>query len=244
MKTLVFSKRNLKELFRDPLSLSMSLGFPLLILGIVAIVQASVPVPVFSMQNFFPGVLIFGYTFITLFTADLVAKDRSTSFLTRMFASPLKSYNYILGYSLPLLPLAVVQCVICTLVAFALDLVLSWNILILFLVLLPIQIMSVGLGILLGTILTDKQCAPICSILVNVCAILSGMWFDLDAVGGAVKFIAYLLPYAHAFKAGTCVLNGNFDGIWINVLVTTAYMILFYVLAIVLFRKKMKSDNK
>src|SRR5699024_11388462 len=72
---------------------------------------------IFSLENFVPGVAVFGLTFISLFAGVLISNDRDSSFLTRLFTSPLTGFDYIIGYSYPLLPMSIVLSVICFLTA-------------------------------------------------------------------------------------------------------------------------------
>lgn len=118
MKTLAFASRNAKEILRDPLNLAFGIGFPLAILFLLSIIQSNVPVSLFEIENLVPGIAVFGFSFISTFSGMLIAKDRSTSFLMRLFSSPLTGANFILGYTLPLLPFAIVQSAICFIAAF------------------------------------------------------------------------------------------------------------------------------
>ena len=98
MRILNFAKRNFKEIARDPLSLIFAIILPLFLLFIFQ--QINIPSESYNIENFTPGIVIFGFSFITLFTATLVAKDRSTSLFIRLGISPMKSVDYILGYML------------------------------------------------------------------------------------------------------------------------------------------------
>ena len=96
MRMLNFAKRNFKELIRDPLSLIFEVLLPLLLLFIFQ--QINIPGEIYEIQNFVPGIIVFGFSFITLFTATLIAKDRDSSLLTRLGISPMKSSDFIIGY--------------------------------------------------------------------------------------------------------------------------------------------------
>lgn len=113
MKSMVFASRNSKELLRDPLNLAFMIGFPLAVLLLFTIIGANVPESVFEVGNMAPGIAVFGYSFIALFSGTLISKDRTTSFLMRLFTTPLKPSDFIAGYIMPLLPMAVMQSVVC-----------------------------------------------------------------------------------------------------------------------------------
>ena len=113
MKALVFSKRNLKEIVRDPLSLIFGVGLPIIMLCLFCVISSSVDnMPsMFGASEMAPSMAAFGLSFLTLFLSLLMANDNNNSFLTRLLASPMKTSDFILGYALPMLPLACWKCV-------------------------------------------------------------------------------------------------------------------------------------
>lgn len=245
MKTLAFASRNCKEILRDPLNLAFGIGFPLVLLLLLSAIQANIPVSLFEIENLTPGIAVFGLSFISLFSGILIAKDRSTSFLMRLFSSPLTATNFILGYTLPLLPMAIMQSVICFVAAFFLGLSISINVLMVFVVLIPTAVLFIAIGLLAGSLLTDKQVGGICgALLTNLVAWLSGTWFDLNLVGGAFKTIAYALPFVHAVDAGKVALAGDYAGIFPHLWWVIGYAFVVIALAVSVFSKKMNSDAK
>jgi ABC-2 type transport system permease protein len=117
MRMMTFSKRCTKELLRDPINLGFGLGFPLVLLGLLSALQANIPVDLFEINRLTPGITIFGLSFMTLFSATLIAKDRETAFLQRLYTTPLTGIDFILGYMLPILPIALGQTLSCYLFA-------------------------------------------------------------------------------------------------------------------------------
>jgi len=177
MRFLVFASRNRKELLRDPLNLAFGIGFPLVLLLLLSAIQANIPVSLFKIEKLAPGIAVFGLSFISLFSGTLIAKDRTTSFLMRLFASPLSASDFILGYALPLLPMAIMQGAICFIVSFFLGLSLNVNVLVALIVLVPTAVLFIAIGLLAGSIFNDKQVGAICgALLTNVSAWLSGTW--------------------------------------------------------------------
>jgi ABC-2 type transport system permease protein len=244
MRFLVFASRNRKELLRDPLNLAFGIGFPVVLLLLLSAIQANTPVSLFRIARLAPGIAVFGLSFISLFSATLIAKDRTTSFLMRLFASPLSASDFILGYALPLLPIALAQSAICFVISFFLGLSVNANVLLALVVLIPTAILFIGIGLLVGTVFTDKQVGFICgALLTNVAAWLSGTWFDLNLVGGAFKTIAYLLPFAHAVDATRAAIAGNYASILPHLWWVIGYAVAVAGIAIVVFRRKMSSDS-
>ena len=223
MRMMAFAKRNSKELLRDPLTLFFGLGFPLVLLVLMNVIQRNVPVHIFELETLAPGIALFGLTFMALFSGLLLARDRSTAFLSRLAASPMTAADFLLGYLLPMLPMAVGQTVICLGAAVALGLPLSWNLLAVTASLIPSALLFIALGLLCGTLFNDRQVGGVCgALLTNVTAWLAGIWFDLSLMGGTFKTAAYLLPFAHGADGAKAALAGD----WAT-------------MALALFRKKM-----
>ena len=243
MRMLSYSLRTAKEILRDPLNLGFGLGFPLVLLFLLSAIQANIPVSLFALEMLTPGLTVFGLAFMTLFSAALIAKDRSSSLLQRLYTTPLRPADYILGYMLPVLPISAAQCVLCYLAAACLGLKLTVNVLWAVLLLIPAEIFFIALGLLCGSVLTDKQVGGICgALLTNLTAWLSGVWFDLDLVGGAFKAIAYALPFVHAVEMERAVLAGNYSDIWPHLLWVLAYGAVALAAAVLLFLRQMRKQ--
>ena len=157
MKMLTFADRNAKEILRDPLNLAFGLGFPIVLILLLSAIQANVPVSLFEISHLTPGITVFGLSFMTLFSATIIAKDRGSSLLQRLYTTPLTAKDFIFGYTLPILPIALAQSVICYIVALFLGLPLTVNILYALLFILPAAIFFIALGLLCGSVFTDKQ---------------------------------------------------------------------------------------
>ncbi len=241
MRMLTFAGRNTKEILRDPLNLAFGLGFPLVLMVLLSAIQANVPVKLFEIQHLTPGITVFGLSFMTLFSATIISKDRGRSLLQRLYTTPLTPVDFILGYTLPIVPIAVAQCVVCYIAAVILGLEVTVNILYAVIFIMPVSILFIALGLLFGSILNDKQVGGICgALLTNLSAWLSGTWFDLDLVGGAFQKIAYALPFVHAVEMERAILAGNFTGIFPHIWWVLGYAIIALVAAVLLFLRQMK----
>ena len=138
MRALSFAKKNFKELIRDPVALIFEIVLPLFLLFIFQ--QINIPSDNYLLENFTPSITVFGLSFITLFTATLVSKDRSSALLMRLSASLMKPSDYILGYLLSLLPIILLQNFLFFFVACLMGLPLTINVLLAVLVALTISI--------------------------------------------------------------------------------------------------------
>ena len=212
MRMLTFAKRCAKEILRDPINLFFGLGFPLVLLLLLSAIQANIPAPLFEIDTLTPGITVFGLAFMTLFSATLIAKDRESAFLQRLYTTPLTGVDFILGYMLPILPIALLQTIICYLFAIPLGLTVSGNLLYAVVGILPMAVFNIALGLLCGSLLGVKQVGGICgALLTNLSAWLSGVWFDLTLVGGVFEKIAALLPFMHAVEMEKALFIGNFE---------------------------------
>ena len=241
MRMVSLAKRNTQEILRDPLNLAFGLGFPVILLLLLSAIQANVPVSLFEIGELTPGITVFGLSFMSLFSATLLAKDRGSALLQRLYTTPLTATDFILSYTLPILPVAVGQSLVCYAVALLLGLDFSVNILLAVVMILPVSVLFIGIGLLCGSVLTDKQVGGICgALLTNLSAWLSGTWFDLDLVGGAFKKIAYCLPFVHAVEMERAVLAGDLAGIFPHLWWVLAYGIGVLALAVAMFLRQMK----
>lgn len=241
MRMWTFTRRNAKEILLDPLSVGFGVGFPVVLLLLLSAIQHNIPVELFEISHLTPGIACFGLSFITLFSALLVAKDRSSSFLQRLFTTPLTASDYILGYTLPLIPISMLQSVICYAFAVVLGLKVTLNILWAVLSTAVISLFYIALGLLFGSLLNDKQVGGLCGALVtNLSAWLSGTWFDLSLVGGWFEKIADALPFIHGVELQRALLHGEFNGVMPHLLIVLAYSVALSVIAVFAFTRRMK----
>ena len=241
MRMLTFASRNTKEILRDPINLFFGLGFPLVLLFLLSAIQANIPVPLFEIQHLTPGVTVFGLAFITLFSATLIAKDRSSSLLQRLYTTPLTPMDFILGYTLPVVPIAIAQVCICYTAALLLGLEFTVGILYAVIGIVPVCIFYIALGLLCGSVFTDKQVGGICGgLLTNLSAWLSGVWFDLDLLGGVFQKIANVLPFVHAVKLERVLLAGDIANVFPHLWWVLGYATALFALAVFAFLHQMK----
>ena len=243
MRVLSFSKRCMKEVYRDPLNVLFGLGFPLILLLLMTLLQRKVSVELFRMERLAPGMCVFGLSFLTLFSATLVAKDRESAFLQRLYTTPLRAWEFLLGYSLPFFPLALAQAGICYGVAVALGLPWGMGIFRGLAALLPLALFYIALGLLCGSVLGVKQVGGICgALLTNVSAWLSGLWFDLELMGETFGKLARLLPFYHGFALESSALAGDGSGIFHHMLPVLLYAVATAVVAVLLFLRQMRKQ--
>lgn len=243
MRLLAFSIRTAKEILRDPLNLFFGLGFPLVLLGLLTAIQANIPESLFELDRLTPGITVFGLSFMTLFAAVLISKDRESALLQRLYTTPLTASDFIFGYTLPILPIALAQGILCYLAAALLGLKLTITVLYALLFLILVALFYVALGLLCGSIFNSKQVGGICgALLTNLSAWLSGIWFDVDLVGGAFKKIANALPFLHAVELERVAFRGDYSNILPHLWWVLGYTVVAVVGAVLLFLRQMKKQ--
>jgi len=243
MRMITFSKRCSKEILRDPINLCFGLGFPLVLLLLLSSMQANIPVSLFEINTLTPGITVFGLSFLTLFSATLVAKDRESAFLQRLYTTPLTGIDFIIGYMLPLLPIALGQTAICYLFAIPLGLTFHVHIIYAVIGIIPMAIFNIALGLLCGSVLGVKQVGGICgALLTNLSAWLSGVWFDLKLVGGFFEKLAGVLPFFHAAEMEKALFNGDFEVAASHVLPILLYCVCITMAAVFVFLGQMKKQ--
>lgn len=253
MKGLIFCKRTMKEILRDPLSYAFCLGFPIVMLIIMTIVNESIPaqanMTVFQIQNLGPGIAYFGLTFVMLFCCIQVSKDRNTALIMRLHASPMKSFDFILGYTLSVIVVAVLQLLITFIAAFIVSIVAKNTLpvggtLLSIIILLPSAIMFISFGLIFGTLINEKAAPGICSIIISVVGMIGGIWMDVDGLKGTILKVAKVLPFYHGVKASRLAMAGEYTDMVKPLLIVCIWMVALYVLAIVVMNAKLKKDTQ
>lgn len=244
MKLLSFSGRVAKEILRDPLNFGFGLGFPLILILLLTAIQANIPAPLFVLDSLTPGIAVFGLAFLTLFSATLLAKDRETALLARLYTTPMTAADFIIGYLLPFCPIAAAQSIICYLAAIVLGLHPTLSMVWCVLSIVPVSLFFIALGLVCGSVLTVKQVGDICgALLTNLTAWLSGVWFDLDLMGGAFHQIANALPFVHAVELERGILAGaSFSSMLPHIAWIAGYALVTLAAAILLFLRQMRKQ--
>ena len=243
MRGMTFAKRCMKEILRDPINIGFGLGFPLVLLLLLSALQANIPVSLFEINTLTPGITVFGSSFMTLFSATLISKDRQSSLMQRLYTTPMTSVDFILGYTLPMIPIALAEGVATYIFAVILGLEISANIFLAILFVIPTALLYIAIGLLCGSVFNDKQVGGICgALLTNLSAWLSGIWFDIALLGNVFGHIANALPFVHAVEMERAAIAGNFGDILPHLLWVLGYTAAAAIAAVLLFLRQMKKQ--
>jgi len=250
MRSIIFAKRNIKEIIRDPISYIFLFAFPIVMLFIMSAINAGIPesarVDTFKIENLSVGICVFSFSFDMLFAALQISSDRGTAFLSRLYSSPMTTASFIIGYLLPLLITAIAQCVVVFILS-ALPLLANGYYFSLLrtmrsvLLLLPSALLFIGIGILFGSLFNNKAAPPLSSVIITVSGMLGGIWMDPELLGSPLFDICKALPFYHCVQSGRIALNGNIDEALPSFIIIIAYTVIIFTACVLIFHKQSKS---
>lgn len=244
-RIITLTKRDFKEILRDPLSLIFTLGMPLFMEILFYLIFHKLT-PQFEMKYLAPGIVVFAQSFISLFVGLLIAIDRSTSFLTRLYVSNAKSHEFIFSYALSMIPIIFVQSILFFLVGGIIDSsIFGINMVFAILISVVTSFLFIALGIMLGSLCNEKAIGGISSIVIAGQSVLSGMWFPIEGLSEGMITFMNVLPFRNATILVQNTMNGindAYNDFLIPLIIVIAYTIVSFVLAILAFKRKMKSN--
>ena len=241
MRFLTLTSRNMKEIYRDPISITLGVAMPAILLVLFVSIGKNAPVEVFAPNSLTPAVAVFSFGFLTLFSSMLLAKDRESAFLSRLLTAPLKPTDFILSYTLPFLPIALLQIAVCFTVGIIYGVTLNLSILLALFILFIISIACIGIGMIIGSLFSEKQAPGLASGVIIIISLFGGVWMNLKMVGGVFAAIGYALPFAYAIDTTRAVLNGyGLSSIAITLYLVIGYTLLFFILGVLCFRWRTK----
>ena len=264
MKTLTFMKRNLKEMTRDPLIYIFCAGFPIFMVLMFQIIlkYTGENTPIFEVKSLIPGIMMFSYSMLMLIAALLISKDKTSSFLKRLYTSPMKSHNYIIGYFVPFMIVGLVQSIICIILGYIFGatsgtgFVSFGESLLLILEMLPMMFINIFIGMILATLLNEKSAPAVTSIFISISGIIGGAWMPLETMGDFEK-VAECLPFYPSVYLGRIITNATHtvpdslgnpvyysfsDRGLMFLLILIGYLTIFGALTVLFFNKRLKND--
>lgn len=264
MKTLTFMKRNLKEMTRDPLIYIFCAGFPIFMVLMFQIIlkYTGENTPIFEVKSLIPGIMMFSYSMLMLIAALLISKDKTSSFLKRLYTSPMKSHNYIIGYFVPFMIVGLVQSIICIILGYIFGatscsgFVSFGESLLLILEMLPMMFINIFIGMILATLLNEKSAPAVTSIFISLSGIIGGAWMPLETMGDFEK-VAECLPFYPSVYLGRIITNATHtvpdslgnpvyysfsDRGLMFLLILLGYLTIFGALTVLFFNKRLKND--
>ena len=248
MRSLTFAKRNILELIRDPLSSIFFVVFPGALYVILSLImkslgaEALMNTPQFEINHLTMSMIVFSFSFITIFVGNMIANDKESFFLMRLKSTPMRAKDFIIGYTIAIIPIALFQEIFMLIIGMILGLTINGYIFLAALFLFPMSFLFIGFGILFGTLVNSKAVGGLSSIIPTMTSLLGGMFFPLDNMEGGFKTICYIFPFANATKVSNLIIQGNFN-VWLPYLIVLAYVIVIYGISIFILNYKLSHDG-
>ncbi len=244
MKSLILAKRNIIEYLRSPLVLFFTIVFPVIMFFVFQIIKIGTGatddiVPMFTANNLTASIAVFSYSFVSLSLSLQISKDREASFQARLSVSPLKSYDFFLGYLFPALTITASQTALCFILGLCFGLSISIRLIYSFFILIFISVFYVCIGLILGSCLSEKACGGVSSIVVNVTALFSGMFFPLT--DGTFKTVLSCFPFLPSVAIPQALISASYTNLLTYCLAFLGYMIIAVVVSILIFGKRLKN---
>lgn len=232
--------RNIKEILRDPLSLIFLYALPLLMLVLFYYLFSS-QTDQFRMEYLAPAMGAFANSFLTLFLGLLIATDRGSSFIVRLYTTRIRSYEFILAYAAAMVPIGISQTALMLLAAGVIDTAffgigILWGIL----AGIPVVLLFIGFGLLLGSLCNEKSVGGVSSAVVMGQSILSGMWFPVEGMSESFIRVLNALPFRSASELMQNAVMGA-GSIGKPLLVLLAYAAAITVISIFFYQRKMRA---
>lgn len=252
-RTMVFAKRNITEMLRDPLGYVFCVAFPIVMLIVMTAVDRSIPaetgMTIFRIDNLLGGIIVFGHTFLMLFTALSVSTDRYGSFLMRLYATPMTSSNFTKGYILPMLVVGIFQSIVAIISAYIISLIVGYEfnapgLLLAVVAAIPSAVMFICIGLIFGTLFNRNAAPGLCSVIISFGSFVGGIWFDAEGIGGVLGTICKCFPFIYATRSvrASIKLDFSMDTMGIGMIVTISVAVVLLVLSSILFKAKMRAD--
>jgi len=242
MRTVALAGRVFKEIYRDKAGITLGIIYPAMLMIVFMLIEGHVPFEIFEPINIMPGITVFSFAFLTMFSASMLSRDREKAFLIRLLTTPLKPGEFILAYSLPYFLIALLQTVVMFITGTLFGAPPSIGYITSLLFLLPTAMICIGIGMILGSLFAESALPAPGTITIVVIAFFSGAFADFRIIGGIIRTIALILPFSHAVDGIRSILAGNpLSEVMNSLYLVIAYALLFYFLGILLFRWRTRS---
>lgn len=238
MKSFALAKRNFMEVWRDPLSLALTIGLPA---ALLLIFQAFGRFDdIYKPASLTPGIVLFGFVMLMFSLAMTLSRDRETALFARLLTAPLRSNDFVTAYSLPYLPVAIIQALVLFAIGAILGMEINGNIGLVAVVLVVTAILYIGLGMIVGSVFSYKT-VPFAYMAILLLTIFGGAWMNLEAIGGAFQTAGEVFPFAHALDATRAVIvdGADFAAIASDFYWVLGYTVAIVALAVYLFKRRM-----
>ena len=198
-----------------------------------------------EFMNFFvPGMTVFGLMILVPTMVRVMAQDKERGFLSRLLTFPFRPLDFILGYSLPFIPIIALQVAIYTGVGVLMGLRIIGNFGIAFLLFILIGLCCVGIAMIIASLVkSEAQGEPACWVFLVPLAMLSGAWFSIEMMPPILIDIVNVLPFIHALDASRQVITTGaaFTDILPHFYWLVGWAIALFAIGALVFRRSMRA---
>jgi ABC-2 type transport system permease protein len=191
-----------------------------------------------------PGIIIFGLLIMIPTSARIMVHDKEKGFLARLLTTPLRPWEFLLGYSLCLVVIAIAQIIIFMVFGHWLGMNIVGNIWLAFLIFFLTGLCSIGIGMVVASLArTENQAEPLCWLISMPLAMLSGSWFSIEMMPTYLRQVANLFPYAHAIDAARRVLSRGIglEAVSSDLLFLAVWAVAIFIIGTFFFRRTMRA---
>jgi len=191
-----------------------------------------------------PGIIVFGLLILIPTSARIMVRDKEKGFLSRLLTTPARPLDFISGYSLCLIAIAIIQIIIFILAGWLFGMDIVGSLWLAFLIFFLTGLSSIGIGMFVASLSkSENQAEPLCWLFAMPLAMLSGVWFSIEMLPSYLRAIAYAFPYAHTIDASRAVLirGVGVEAISSDLLFLVGWAVVIFAIGIILFRRSMRS---
>jgi ABC-2 type transport system permease protein len=198
-----------------------------------------------SRWFFVPAILAMTLMLVTMILPSMaVVREKEIGTLEQIIVTPIRSWQLILGKLVPFGIIGVIDLLLVTsLVVFLFGVPLRGHVTVLLLLTLPFLMTTLGLGLLVSTLVSNQQQAMMTSIfLVMVPMIyLSGLIFPIENMPRPIQIVTTVIPlryYNHVIR-GVFLKGSGLGVLWPEMLFLLAFGLGALLLASLRFRKRL-----
>ena len=206
--------------------------------------QVNLETDITEMDFITTGIIVFGLLIMIPTAGRIMLRDKETRFLQRMLTTPARPWEYIAGYSLSMVLLAIVQIFFFILLGWLFGMDIVGSLFLGFVVYLLTAIGSIGIGMVVASLSKSENQGEALSWLFSMpLAMVSGVWFSIEAMPSYIRTFANLFPYAHAVTASRAVLirGAGLEAISGDFIFLVCWAAGIFIIGTLLFSRTMRS---
>lgn len=195
------------------------------------------------IDSFAPGIIALAVLMVTtIFSVVIIVREKSGGMLERLFSTPLRPLELVVGHAAALSVIAVAQSTVvlgAALLLFQVQVV--GSVPLVFAVLLLFAVGNQGLGMVASAAARNElQAVQFIPLVLFPSLLLTGVFYPLEAIPGGLRPLSWFVPMTYANEAmHSVMLRGWGAGeIWVDLVVLAAYAAVALLGAAVFIRRQ------